>query len=68
METAAVALTEAQERWPLWPVQNVDVKPKFPLNRMVLGPYIAKSATKSTGLQGRLAGTRRIWFYQFIDL
>jgi len=61
MEVAAVATTEAQEKWPMRPVPIAESSVRFPLNQMELGLYIVRIATKSTGLPGRQDDIRTIW-------
>ncbi len=60
-EVAAIALTKDQERWLRLPVQIVDVRLRFPSNRMDLGLYTAKIATGSIDLPGRQDDIRTIW-------
>ncbi len=66
METLAMAWAQAQqwakaqEKWPMWPVQIVDVRPRFPLNQMDLGLYTARIASENIGLPGRQGDIRTI--------
>ena len=67
MEAAAGAATAAaQERCTMPPVQSAESSVKFHSSPMAPGRYIAASATRSTGLPGHPADTKR-FDYSLID-
>ena len=61
MEAVAIDLTEAQEKWPMRLAPIAESSVRFPLNRMDLGLYTARIATKNTGPPGRQDDIRTIW-------